>query len=203
MVESSYQYVANSDEILKGIMEHITLPQIDNTHNLFHDLMSCIIEQQIHYRSSKKIFAKLLTAASLDQLSIHNFSDFEEKGLTNIKLSTRKYETILNVFTFFEQQEGKEAIDWQQKEEGEVRKILSQIKGVGTWTIDMMLLYTLERPDIFPADDYHLRLIMCDLYDIDTSARVKAQQKAIAEAWKPYRSYAVRYLLAHKASSVF
>lgn len=191
---------ADSDQVLKEIIEQIELPKIDSTQNVFHDLMSCIIEQQIHYRSTKKTFQKLLDLAAIEQLSLENFSVFEEKALKNTKLSARKYETILNILTYFETAKESEDQAWQERDDADVRKTLSQIKGVGTWTIEMILLYTLGRTDIFPADDYHLRLIMTKLYDIDSSARVKAQQKEVADVWKPYRSFAVRYLLAWKAN---
>jgi len=187
-------HLTQKDKVLKAIIEKIPVPDIKSTHNVFHDLMSCIIEQQIHYRSTKKTFEKIMEAASLKTLSVQNFSILEEKGLQNIKLSRQKYETILSVVDFFEQHH----IDWQQLKDKDVRKILSQIKGIGTWTIDMILLYTLERQNIFPTEDYHLRLIMTKLYDIDTSVSVKAQYNEISEHWSPYKSMAVRYLLAWK-----
>lgn len=194
MEEQIKKHLAKQDDILKDISKKIPAPDIVSTQNVFHDLMSCIIEQQIHYRSTKKTFQKIMDAASLEVLTIENFAQLEEKGFGNLKLSARKYETILSVLEFFQQND----INWFDLEDAEVRKILSQIKGVGVWTIEMILLYTLGRPNIFPADDYHLRLIMTKLYDIDTSAKVKAQQKAIAEHWEPYKSYGVRYLLDWK-----
>ncbi|MEM6967369.1 MAG: hypothetical protein AAF573_21575, partial [Bacteroidota bacterium] len=90
-------------------------------------------------------------------------------------------------------------IDWKKQSDEDVRKHLGQIKGVGTWTVDMILLYTLERENIFPADDYHIKQMMTQRYAIDTSSRVKAQMKAIAEPWSPYQSIATKYLLAWKA----
>ncbi len=194
MEKSAIKHLVKQDEILRDITKKIPVPKIESTENVFHDLMSCIIEQQIHYRSTKKTFQKIMDAASLNELTVQNFSELEEKGFGNLKLSTRKYEAILRVLDFFQQN----TIAWETQNDVEVRKILSQIKGVGTWTIDMILLYTLQRPNIFPADDYHLRLIMTKLYDTDTSARVKAQQKAIAESWAPYKSLGVKYLLDWK-----
>jgi len=194
MDDSIIKHLASNDDVLKDIVQKIQLPEIISTQNVFHDLMSCIIEQQIHYRSTKKTFQKALEASEIALLSIQNFSVFEEKGLRNIKLSTTKYETILRILAYFKEQN----IDWAKKEDKEIRQLLSQIKGVGAWTIDMILLYTLEREDIFPADDYHLKQMMQKFYPIDTSSSLKAQMKSIAEKWSPYRSVAVKYLLAWK-----
>ena len=66
------------------------------------------------------------------------------------------------------------------------------------WTIDMLLLYNFQCPNVFPADDYHLKQLMPKLYDLDPSSRLKAQMKDVAECWSPHASLAVRYLLEWK-----
>ena len=196
MNQSARDYLASKDKVLQKIITAIPYPPIKSTHNVFHDLLSCTIEQQIHYRSTKKTFQKLLDLAGVGILTVDNFHLFEKAGLKNTKLSLRKYETIGGIVDFFE----KHPLDWPSTTDGEVRKTLSQIKGIGNWTIDMILLYTLERPDVFPADDYHIKQVMTKLYEIDTTSKVKAQLKAVAENWSPYKSVAVKYLLAWKAA---
>ena len=81
--------------------------------------------------------------------------------------------------------------------DAEVREALGSINGIGPWTVDMILLYTLERPDVFPAQDYHLRLVMEQLYNIGPK-RITAEMKKVAESWSPYRSFGVKYLLGWK-----
>lgn len=55
--------LVKNDPILRNIITQIEKPFIISTNDVFHDLMSCIIEQQIHYRSTKKIFAKAMERA--------------------------------------------------------------------------------------------------------------------------------------------
>jgi DNA-3-methyladenine glycosylase II len=62
-----------TDPILANIIAHIELPIINSTNDVFHDLMSCIIEQQIHYRSTKRIFSKALERANIEHLTLDNF----------------------------------------------------------------------------------------------------------------------------------
>ncbi len=195
MNELISHHLASNDVILAEIIDTISLPETDRTGDVFHDLMSCIIEQQIHYRSTKKTFQKLLAAADIDRLTVANFSILEEKALPKVKLSTQKYETLVRILAFFQAND----LDWEAMEDKEVRTQLSTIKGVGPWTIEMILLYTLGRPDIFPADDYHLKQFLVGLYEVDTSSRVKAKLKAIGARWSPYQSTGVRYILAWKA----
>lgn len=184
----------SQDPILKGIINQIPFTQIDSTREVFHDLMSCIIEQQIHYRSTKNIFKKRMEEAELEILTLEHFERFEKMAFQNLKLSTKKYETLERVLTFFNDNK----IDWFNLSDEEVRKVFSKIKGIGPWTVDMILMYTLERPNIFPADDYHLKLIMTQLYNLNEKSKLKAQMKDVTEIWAPYKSYGTRYLLAWK-----
>ena len=61
-------YLSENDEVLKNIIQTIPAPEIISTQNVFHDIMSCIIEQQIHYRSTKKTFQKALQISDIQLL---------------------------------------------------------------------------------------------------------------------------------------
>jgi DNA-3-methyladenine glycosylase II len=186
------EYLYEADDKLAEIINKVELPELKSTHNLFHDLMSCVIEQQIHYRSSKKQFAKMLVKTGLEELTVDNFSQFEEVALSGVKLSTRKFETIARVVDFFRSSPP----DWNSLDDISVVKTLTSIKGIGAWTADMILLYTLERPDVFTTLDYHLKKLMAELYEIPE--KNTAEMKLIAESWRPYRSYGMKYLFAWK-----
>jgi DNA-3-methyladenine glycosylase II len=70
--------LAQADPILAKIIATIPEPRTESTKDVFFDLMSCVLEQQIHYRSTKKIFQKMLEKASLKTLTLDNFTDFEK-----------------------------------------------------------------------------------------------------------------------------
>ena len=137
----------------------------------------------------------MLQRASLLTLSPDNFSHFEEKALADTKLSLTKYQTIVQILDFWENNQ----INWVLLSDEEVREKLSAIKGVGEWTIDMILLYTLERPGIFPSSDFHLKQAMIQLYGLNPCSRLKAQMLSVASTWGEHQSLAVHYLLAWKA----
>ena len=169
------------------------IPVIESTQSVFHDLMSCIIEQQIHYRSTKGQFKKLLDKAGLSNLTPANIDQFTPV-LSQTKLSQRKHDTLAQTIDFFQTNQ----IDWPSLADDEVRHTLAALKGIGDWTIDMILLYTLSRPDVFPAGDYHLKKMMSSLYNLNEDATLKSHMTAIAESWRPYRSHAVLKLFAWK-----
>lgn len=186
-------YLSKRDVILKEIINTIPFPTVCSTQNVFHDLMSCIIEQQIHYRSTKKTFAKLLDKASIEMLTPDNFEEFEDQALQHIKLSQGKYETIVALLEFFQEP----IPEWQTLEDMEVYQTLRSIKGIGQWSVDMILMYTLERHNVFPVQDFHLKNVMTSLYSLDKQG-LSSALKAIALRWSPYQSFGVKYLLAWK-----
>jgi DNA-3-methyladenine glycosylase II len=187
-------YLTSKDAQLEKIIALIPKPENVSTNDVFHDLMSCIFEQQIHYRSTKKIFQKMLQSADIERLTLENFDAFAKSSFANAKLAVGKLETIERTIEFFNANK----IDWTLLSDAEVAEKLSSIKGIGKWTIDMILLYTLQRPDIFPYDDFHLKEIMVKLYELNPNVKLKAQMLDIADAWGEHKSLAVKYLLAWK-----
>lgn len=194
MQDSSVLFLKKNDPALTQIISEIQLPYIESTQDVFHDLMSCVLEQQIHYRSTKKMFQKMLEAAEINTLTLQNFGDFEDKAFEKYKLSERKYETALRVIEFWEDKE----VNWQSLTDAEVREQLSNIKGIGNWTMDMILLYTLQRPDVMPLDDFHLKEIMVKVYGLNPKVKLKAAMREVASRWGEHKSLATLYLLAWK-----
>ena len=186
--------LAKTDPILETLIVQMPKPIIDSTKDVFHDLMSCILEQQIHYRSTKKIFVKALERAGIEQLTVENFHLIEKHSLSYIKLAMGKYETMLRFIEYWRNN----SLDFLQLTDEAIISELSSIKGIGKWTIDMILLYTLERPNVFPYDDFHLKQIMVSLYNLDPKVKLKAQMLKIEENWGNQKSLAVFYLLAYK-----
>ncbi len=190
--------LAKSDPILEKIILQVPKPAINSTNDVFHDVMSCILEQQIHYRSTKRIFAKALERAGIEHLTLNNFHLLEKHSLSQIKLAMSKYETMMSFIDYY----SKNNLDFNQLKDEEVIAQLSSIKGIGKWTIDMILLYTLQRPNVFPYDDFHLKNIMIKLYDLNPNLKLKAQMFEISEKWESQKSLAVLYLLEAKKLKV-
>lgn len=186
--------LSNTDPILEKIILQVAKPYFVSTNDVFHDLMSCIIEQQIHYRSTKRIFAKALERAGIEHLSLDNFHLIEKHSLPQIKLAMGKYETIMSFIDYW----SNNILDFNQLTDEEIISKLSSIKGIGKWTIDMILLYTLQRPNVFPCDDFHIKQVMISLYNLNPKVKLKAQMVEISEKWGNQKSLAVLYLLAWK-----
>jgi DNA-3-methyladenine glycosylase II len=72
---------------------------------------------------------------------------------------------------------------------------LTTIKGVGRWTVEMLLMFPMNRPDVFPIDDLGIRQSIISLYGVTETGKAQLQKlTAIAENWRPHRTLACRYL---------
>lgn len=74
--------------------------------------------------------------------------------------------------------------------------MLTQIKGIGRWTVEMILMFTMAREDVFSPDDLGIQKAMISLYNIEYKNKKELSQKmvVIAEAWSPYRTLACWHL---------
>ena len=83
----------------------------------------------------------------------------------------------------------------QGKSDEEIIDYLSQIKGVGRWTVQMILMFPMDRPNIFPVDDLGIQNSMKSLYQLDLEKKeLKTKMLDIAVVWDPYKTLASKYL---------
>jgi DNA-3-methyladenine glycosylase II len=82
----------------------------------------------------------------------------------------------------------------------EVIEYLTKIKGVGRWTVEMLLMFTLGREDVFAVDDLGIQQAMIAIYKLDKSdkKKLRADMLRISAKWSPYRSFACLHLWRHK-----
>lgn len=80
-----------------------------------------------------------------------------------------------------------------QLSDGEIIKILTQVKGIGQWTVEMLLIFRLQRPNVLPVDDLGIRKGFQRLFDLPELPN-KTAMVELAKPWEPYRSVACWYL---------
>ncbi|MFT7602862.1 MAG: DNA-3-methyladenine glycosylase II, partial [Saprospiraceae bacterium] len=121
--------------------------------------------------------------------------------LRSVGLSRQKASYIQHVADFFITEKLMDK-EWSKIPDDDIVTYLTQIKGVGKWTVQMILMFTLNRPDVFPIDDLGIQNAMIRLYKLEGKySRERTDQKAlreelhlISENWSPYRTIACRYL---------
>lgn len=115
--------------------------------------------------------------------------------LRGIGLSNAKTGYVKNVAQF-EIDFGMDHKKLHRMENEEVITYLTQIKGVGRWTVEMLLMFALGREDVFAIDDLGIQNAMIKLYKlkIDNKKKFREQLLQISAKWSPYRTYACRHL---------
>lgn len=83
----------------------------------------------------------------------------------------------------------------QSMTDEEIINYLSRIKGVGKWTVQMILMFPMDRPNVFPVDDLGIQNVMKDLYGLELDRKELRQRLVeIADRWHPYRTLAAKYI---------
>ncbi|MFL2520780.1 MAG: DNA-3-methyladenine glycosylase family protein [Halobacteriales archaeon] len=152
----------------------------------FERLIISVINQQLSIASARAIRDRLFERFEITPTSILNSN---KDDLKSTGLSAQKVDYIFNIALAFK--EGLSAEKLHSMTDEEVIEILTEIRGVGVWTAKMFLIFVLAREDIFPIEDLGIRKAMQKLYpSLDTLPKMIEK----AEDWRPYRSYASRYL---------
>jgi len=162
---------------------------------IYLELCSSIISQQLSVKVARVIYARFLTLCNKKNPKPADILALSIQELRGIGLSNAKAGYVHNVCTFFIAHKITDA-QLHKMEDEAVIELLTQIKGIGRWTIEMILMFSLGREDVFAQDDLGIQQAMTRLYGLDGSDKKKLKQemKRIAESWKPYRTYACRHL---------
>jgi DNA-3-methyladenine glycosylase II len=189
----------SKDKKFKKILESQERFVLAKRKNIHLHLCNSIMSQQLSTKVAdvfQKRFlnlygGKIPTAA---QIAATPFETLRAIGLSNAKANY-----VLNVCKFFIEENITDARLHKMSNE-ELIKYLTQIKGVGQWTVEMILMFTLGREDIFAIDDLGIQQAMCKLYKIDAADKKAMKEKmlSISKKWSPYRTYACRYLWGWK-----
>jgi DNA-3-methyladenine glycosylase II len=163
--------------------------------NVFLHLCSSILSQQLSTTVAKVIFKRFLTLYGKEEPTPQQVLDTPFETLRAIGLSNAKTRYVQNVARFAIEQ-GMEDKTLDKMDNEQVINYLTQIKGVGKWTTEMLLMFTLGREDVFAVDDLGIQQAMTKLYKLDPSDKKKMCERMlrISSKWSPFRTYACLHL---------
>lgn len=163
--------------------------------DLYFDLLRSIAFQQLHASAASKIFERFLDLFDDGYPYPEQLIALEKEAIRAVGFSNQKASYVQNIAQFAVD-EHLTKVKWDKMTDEEIIKFLSQIKGVGEWTVQMVLMSSLERPDVFPLGDYGIQQAIIKLFDLGDLKGVALKKKMIelAKPWSPYRTLASRYL---------
>jgi DNA-3-methyladenine glycosylase II len=206
-------HLKKSDPVMRAIIERIGPCRMQFSPPEFHSLAEAIVYQQLNGKAAETIFKRFaaLTGEPLTPEGILKLSDEQMRaaGLSKQKSAYLKdlaAKTSIGLLDFTRLPDLPDA---------EVVEHLTQVRGIGEWTAQMFLMFTLKRENVLPAGDFGVRMAMYKHYlDVQRNVGRAAKQSAaakkarkkkiklptpeqmekIAKRWEPYRSVACWYL---------
>lgn len=189
----------HSDPLLKAAIQNQEPVALKERSNFCLRLCASIMSQQLSTRVAEVLFRRFLELFGGEEPTPQQIAATPHEVLRGIGLSNAKANYVLNVAAFF-QEHNLSDDRLRSMDNEELIALLTQIKGVGRWTVEMLLMFTLGREDVFAPDDYGIQVAMKQIYKLDDSNKkaLRQQMMTIAEGWKPYRTYACLHLWRYK-----
>lgn len=158
-------------------------------------LCSSIMSQQLSVKVAAVIKQRFLSLYDGNLPHPQQILETPFETLRGIGLSNAKVNYVQNVARFA-LEEGMDYKKLNKLSNEEVIAYLTQIKGVGRWTVEMLLMFAMAREDVFAIDDLGIQMAMKRLYRLDDADRKLFREKMlkISKKWAPYRTYACVHL---------
>ena len=188
------EYLAKRDARLRPLLASLPFPVSRRKQDAYTALLYSIVSQQLSIKAANSIHQRFLELFPDLYPQPEMLLSFTPARLRSAGLSKQKSAYMKNVARFALEQ-GMDYGLLRRKSDQEVIDYLTQIKGVGKWTVEMLLMFTLNRKDVLPVDDLGIQNAMKALYRLDASGKLLQQQMlSIAEKWRPYRTIVCKYL---------
>jgi DNA-3-methyladenine glycosylase II len=191
------EYIAHlsKDKKLKKVLDLQEPIELKKRKNVCLRLCASIMSQQLSTKVAEVLFKRFLLLYGGDEPAPQQIAATPVETLRGIGLSNAKAGYVRNVAQFAIAHNLDDGV-LKKMPDDEVITLLTQIKGVGRWTVEMLLMFTLGREDVFAPDDYGIQVAMKKLYKLDDSDKKAFKEKLLrtAQKWKPYRTYACMHL---------
>jgi DNA-3-methyladenine glycosylase II len=190
-IQSARRHLRAADPVMKTIIDAVGPYTLRFERDRFAMLVRSIVSQQISTKAARAIRKRLQEFAGPEGLTAQNLAQFTVDQLRSVGLSPQKASYVADLAA----KVNNGTVDLRRigrLPDEAVVDTLTQVKGIGRWTAQMFLIFSLGRPDVFPHDDLGVRTAIRDFYGLDDLPD-KATSHAIATPWRPYASVASWY----------
>jgi DNA-3-methyladenine glycosylase II len=175
------------------------LDPIEPKPNIMLTLIQSIMSQQLSTKVAVILQERFLTLFKSKNILPRHVLTLQLAEIKAIGLSMQKAIYIQNIAQFFEKEQIKNNT-LHSMTDADIIQMLTQIKGVGQWTVEMLLMFGLGRENVFSAGDYGIQVAMKKIYKLENLDKKALLQKmeTLSQKWHPYKSYACRHLWRYK-----
>ena len=184
----------NNDPVMQRLTASIPEPQPSAVQDPYVYLLRAIISQQLSTRVAAVIYDRFLKLFPNGYPDAEGLLAMPAETLRAAGLSGQKTSYLKNIATFH-LATPIDPTHLEAMSDEEVIRHLTTIKGVGRWTVEMLLMFPMNRPDVFPIDDLGIRQSIITLYGLtETGKALQTRLVEVAEKWRPHRTLACKYL---------
>lgn len=189
----------SKDKKLAPILATVEPYLLKKRRNVCLRLCASIMSQQLSTKVAEVFHKRFLLLFDGKEPTPQQIADTPFETLRGIGLSNAKANYVLNVANYFIEHNITDKMLYKMQPE-EVMELLLPIKGVGRWTVEMLLMFTLGFEDVFPPDDLGIQQAMAKIYKLDMTDKkaLREQMLKISAKWTPYRTQACFYLWKYK-----
>jgi methylated-DNA-[protein]-cysteine S-methyltransferase len=195
--QGAVEQLRSSDPALARLIERVGpfRMQIDKTPSLFLALAKAIVYQQLTGRAAATIFSRVRALFPNPHLgpTPQQILRVSEEKLRSAGLSRSKLLSLRDLARKTADGELPDLAEVHRMEDEAIIERLTQVRGIGRWTVEMLLIFRLRRPDVLPVDDYGIRKGFAMAFKKRELPTGKELEKRGAR-WRPYRSVASWYL---------
>jgi DNA-3-methyladenine glycosylase II len=190
--KAALAHLKSADPKMAALIERVGPYQMTYRDPDFWALTRSIAGQQLHVKAASTIFGRFEAACGEKGITPERVLALRETTLRKAGLSAQKSSYIRDLARHV--RDGHILFDeLHAMDDAQVIERLTKVKGIGTWTVEMFLMFALRRVDVLPVGDYGIRAAMQRVYELPEMPK-PAQMHEIAEAWKPWRTVACWYL---------
>ena len=185
--------LSSNDIRLKTFLQKFNVPVLPIEKNYFWSLCRSVIYQQISGKAAKKISDRYLSLFNQDvKMTPADVMEIDIEKIYKVGISRQKSSYIKNIADAFSNNIINEK-KISELDDQEIIKQLTSIKGVGRWTAEMFLIFTLRRTDVFPVTDLGIQKGFQIFYSLDKLPTIEMMNEK-SESWRPYRTIMSLYL---------
>jgi DNA-3-methyladenine glycosylase II len=189
---AALRHLNRRDRILKQLIRRVGPCTLRRSADLFAALVRSIVAQQISTKAAASISQRLIDGPCKGALSAQAIVDCEDEILRSAGLSGAKSRSVRHLAEMVHS--GTLRLDeLSTLADEEVIAQLIPVRGVGRWTAQMFLIFSLGRPDVLPVDDFGLKVAVQRQYGLEAMPEKKHIEE-VAAPWRPYASIATWYM---------
>ena len=186
------QYLCKVDSNLEKIIKIVGKYSINIRNDPFQSLVESIIYQQLAGKAANAIYNRFINYYNNKQITPARILNSPNDNLKKVGLSNRKIDYLKNLASHV--YDGRINLEELPKmNDEEIINKLVNVKGIGRWTSEMFLIFSLGRQDILPVTDLGVRKAIQKVYSLSELPKPNIMME-IAKPWRPYRSIATWYL---------